>query len=41
MTYSFDEFLRANKANKEGYSVKEIGQINSLLNDYFVNKIII
>ena len=37
MTYSFDEFLRANKANKEGYSVKEIGQINSLLNDYFVN----
>ena len=37
MAYSFDEFLRANKANKEGYSVKEIGQINSLLNDYFVN----
>ena len=37
MTYSFDEFLRANKANKEGYSIKEIGQINSLLNDYFVN----
>jgi len=37
MTYSFDEFLRANKANKDGYSVKEIGQINSLLNDYFVN----
>lgn len=37
MTYSFDEFLRANKTSKEGYSVKEIGQINSLLNDYFVN----
>ena len=37
MAYSFDEFLRANKADKEGYSVKEIGQINSLLNDYFVN----
>ncbi|MDY4155751.1 MAG: ATP-binding protein, partial [Bacilli bacterium] len=37
MTYSFDEFLRANKANKKGYSVKELGQINSLLNDYFIN----
>jgi predicted AAA+ superfamily ATPase len=37
MTYSFDEFLRANNTNKAGYSVKEIGQINSLLNDYFVN----
>lgn len=37
MTYSFDEFLRANNTNKDGYSVKEIGQINSLLNDYFVN----
>lgn len=37
MTYSFDEFLRANNASKDGYSTKEIGQVNSLLNDYFVN----
>ena len=37
LPYSFKEFLRANSVNKEAYSVKEIGQINSLLNDYFVN----
>ncbi len=37
MTYSFDEFLRANNASKDGYSIKEIGRINRLLNDYFVN----
>ena len=37
LPYSFKEFLRANSVNEEAYSVKEIGQINSLLNDYFVS----
>lgn len=37
LPYSFEEFLRANSVNKEAYSVKEIGQINSLLNDYFIS----
>lgn len=37
LPYSFEEFLRANSVNKEAYSVKDLAQINSLLNDYFVN----
>ena len=37
LPYSFVEFLRANSVNTNGYSVKEIAQINSLLNDYFIN----
>ena len=37
LPYSFEEFLRANSVNKDAYSVKDLAQINSLLNDYFVN----
>ena len=37
MPYSFNEFLRANGIEKIGYSSKEIGKINSLLNQYFIN----
>lgn len=37
LPYSFKEYLRANSVNKEGYSIKDIANINSLLNDYFVN----
>lgn len=37
MPYSFSEFLKANGIEKNGYSVKEIGKVNSLLNQYFIN----
>lgn len=37
MPYSFNEFLKANGIEKNGYSVKEIGKVNSLLNQYFIN----
>ena len=37
LPYSFEEYLRANSANKDGYSTKEAALINSLLNEYFVN----
>ena len=37
LPYSFNEYLRASSAKSDGYSVKDLGQINSLLNDYFVN----
>ena len=37
LPYSFKEYLRANSVNKEAYSVKDLAQINRLLNDYFVN----
>lgn len=37
MPYSFSEFLKANGIEKNGYSVKEIGKVNSLLNQYFLN----
>lgn len=37
MPYSFSEFLKANRIEKNGYSVKEIGKVNFLLNQYFIN----
>lgn len=37
MPYSFSEFLKANGIEKNGYSVKEIGKVNYLLNQYFIN----
>lgn len=37
LPYSFEEYLRANSANKDGYSAKDIGQVNSLLKDYCVS----
>lgn len=37
LPYSFAEYLRANLANKNGYSTKDVAITNSLLNDYFVN----
>ena len=37
LPYSFKEFLKANNADQAGYSVKETGKVNSLLEDYFTN----
>lgn len=37
LPYSFEEYLRASKVNKEAYSVKDVAQINVMLNDYFIN----
>lgn len=37
LPYSFEEYLRACSANRNGYSLKDLAYINSLLNDYFVN----
>ncbi|MBO4667544.1 MAG: ATP-binding protein [Bacilli bacterium] len=33
--YSFNEYLRANNIDKSGMSIKELGRINALLNQYF------
>ena len=37
MPYSFSEFLRANGIKENNYSVKEVGKVNALLEEYFVN----
>lgn len=37
LPYSFNEYLRANKVDTNGYSTKEIARINLLLEQYFVN----
>lgn len=37
MPYSFKEFLRASSINEEAYSVKDVAQLNSCLEEYFVN----
>ena len=37
LPYSFEEYLRASAASKDGYSTKEMALINSLLHEYFVN----
>lgn len=37
MPYSFTEFLRANNVKNFDYSIKKIAQVNSLLNQYFIN----
>lgn len=37
LPYSFVEYLRANSVDIEGYSIKDVASINTLLNDYFVN----
>ena len=37
LPYSLKEFLRANSVNKDAYSTKDLGRVNRLINDYFVN----
>ena len=37
LPYSFNEYLRAHSTKSDGYSIKDLAQINSLLNDFFVN----
>ena len=37
LPYSFKEYLKANNVDKDVYSAKEIGKVNGLLENYFVN----
>lgn len=37
LPFSFQEYLRASSVNYDAYSVKDIGKLNSLLNDYLIN----
>ncbi len=36
MPYCFEEYLRANGIEKPAYSIKDVGRVNALLNQYFV-----